>query len=173
MKRIAFAEALKEARLSEAAHLEAILNVKDARSLRLSALRETLLPAFQDHVMAREFIDLAVQPGETPRLWIDLITSVVIEPDTRTFRLEQDREGRRELLHASDNIDEMARAVVKAAAHRVVAREKAAAGMRLTVQESLQPGYGLWELVYVWATGAALGVLALLVLAIFLGILKF
>lgn len=167
-----FTEALKKARLAEAAHVDALLNVKEARGLRLAALRETLLPHLVGHPMAEGFAELTLQPGETPRLWIDLISSVVVEPDTRSFRLEQDREGRRELLHETTDMDEMSGVVLKYIAHRVIAREKLATAVPATATDSGQ-GYNLGEMVYVWFTGAALGVLALLVMAILLGILKF
>lgn len=167
-----FTEALKKARLAEAAHLDALLNVREARSLRLAALREDLLPYLAGHPMAEGFSDLTLQPGETPRLWIDLISFVVVEPDTRSFRLEQDREGRRELLHETADLDDMSRVLLKYIAHRVIAREKLATSGPATERESMQ-GYNLGEMTYVWFTGAALGVLTLLVAAILLGMLKF
>lgn len=167
-----FTQALKTARLAEAAHVDALLNVKEARGLRLAALRESLLPKLAGHPMAEGFAELTLQPGETPRLWIDLISSVVVEPDTRSFRLEQDRDGRRELLHETTDLDEMSGVVLKYIAHRVIAREKLAASVATPGQDSVQ-GYNLGEMVYVWFTGAALGVLALLIVAILLGILKF
>ena len=39
-----FTDALRKARLAEAARLDALQNVGDARGLRLAALRESLLP---------------------------------------------------------------------------------------------------------------------------------
>jgi hypothetical protein len=167
-----FTQALKRARLAEAAHLDALLNVKDARSLRLSALRETLLPKLRGHPLAEGFTELAIQAGETPRLWIDLISSVVVEPDSKNLRLEQDRDGRRDTLHETTDLDEMAAVVLKYIAHRVIAREKLAATLPAPESAS-QNRYSMGEIIYVWFTGAALGVLALLVLAILLGLLKF
>ncbi len=167
-----FTEALKKARLAEAAQVDALLNVKEARSLRLAALRELLLPQLQGHPMAQGFTELAIQPGDTPRLWIDLITSVAMEPDTRNFRLEQERDGRREVLHETSNLEDMAREVLKHIAHRVIAREKAAAHIAGKAPDS-PSGYGMAEMIYVWFTGAALGTLAVLILAILMGILKF
>jgi hypothetical protein len=167
-----FTEALKSARLAEAAQLDALLNVREARSLRLSALRESLLPYLVDHPMAQGFTELALQPGETPRLWIDLISCVVVEPDTRIMRLQQERDGHRDVLHETVDIDEMSRVVLKYIAHRVIARERVAATGQLPSDES-PAGYSLGEITYVWLTGAALGILALLVVAILLGILKY
>ncbi len=52
-----------------------------------------------------------------PRLWIDLISSVVVEPDTRTYRLVQDVDGNRITLHESQSLDDMSKAVLRYIAH--------------------------------------------------------
>ena len=167
-----FTDALRKARLAEAAQLDAFQNVREARALRLAALRESLLPDLKGHPLAEGFSELNIQSGETPRLWIDLISSVVVEPDTRNYRLEQERDGRRELLHESDDLKEMSAAVLRYIAHRVIAREKASAGQAMPRRDSGRE-YNLGEMVYVWFTGAALGVLAMIIVAILLGMLTF
>lgn len=167
-----FTQALRQARIAEAAQLDALQNVKEARGLRLAALREELWPHLKGHPLAEGFSDLNLQPGETPRLWIDLISSVVVEPDTRNFRLEQDRDGRRDVLHETDDLREMASVVLKYIAHRVIAREKTAAGQGVATSDSRR-NYNLGEMIYVWFTGAALGVLAMIIMAILMGLLRF
>lgn len=167
-----FTDALRKARLAEAAQLDAFQNVREARALRLAALRESLLPHLKGHPLAEGFSELNIQSGETPRLWIDLISSVVVEPDTRNYRLEQERDGRRELLHETDDLKEMSAAVLRYIAHRVIARERASAGQAMPQRESGRE-YNLGEMVYVWFTGAALGVLAMMIVAILLGMLTF
>lgn len=167
-----FTEALRKARIAEAAHLDALQNVTDARGLRLSALRESLLPHLKGHPLAEGFTELTLQPGDTPRLWIDLISAVIIEPDTRTYKLIQDSNGRREVLHQTEKLEEMSAAVLRYIAHRVIAREKAAARQATQAFDSGRE-YHLGEVVYVWFTGAALGVLVMLIIAILLGLLTF
>lgn len=81
--------ALRQARLAEAAHFEAVLDIRDAQTLRLQVLKDDLAPAVLANVEAASFIDLALVPGDPPRLWVDLITSVVMAPDPRTYRLVQ------------------------------------------------------------------------------------
>ena len=165
-----FTDSLRKARLAEAARLDALQNVGDARGLRLAALRESLLPHLKGHPLAEGFNELMLQPGDTPRLWIDLISSVVVEPDTRNYRLQQERDGRRDVLNETDDLHDMSQAVLRYIAHRVIAREKAAATQTIPSGDS-GAGYNLGEMVYVWFTGAALGVLAMLVAAILLGFL--
>lgn len=169
----AFDRALREARLSEAVHLDALLNVKDAKSLRLLALREKLLPLLAGQADVLGLIELKIQSGETPRLWLDLISSVVMEPDSRTFRLEQEREQRREIVYETQELDVMAQQLLKYVAHRVIAREKAVAAQTPLAQESTTPGYGLLALCYIWLTGFVFGVAALLSAAIYLEKLRF
>jgi hypothetical protein len=163
---------LRKARLAEAAHLDALQNVRDARGLRLLALREAIRPTLQGNPLSEAFQELNLQNGETPRLWIDLISAVVVAPDTRTFRLEQDQDGRRAVLHETTDLDDMARVVVSYIAHRTLARERGFAGVSGTNAPILN-GYSLGELVYVWFTGAALGILLFLIAAILMGKLHF
>lgn len=167
-----FTEALRKARFAEAAQLDALHNVRDARGLRLTALRDSLLPHLKGHPLAEGFAELTMQQGDMPRLWIDLISSVVVEPDTQTYRLVQDVDGNRVLLHETRNLEDMSQAVLRYVAHRVIAREKAAAGQPVRASDPRKE-YRLGELVYVWFTGAALGVLAMLTLAILSGLLTF
>jgi hypothetical protein len=164
--------ALKDARLAEAAQLESILGLRDAKSLRLEALRAAMMPRLAGHPEARALFELNVQPGANPRLWIDLVSSVVMEPDPRTYRLVQDRDGQRETLFETTDINQMVPFVTRYLAHRMVAHEKAAAGISAGLSGKVN-GYSLGALVYVWLTGCAFGVLALLVAAMLLGKLHF
>ncbi len=72
---------LRAARLAEAAHFEAALHLRDAKSIRLQLLKDDLMPSVAASPLARDLFDLALIPGEPPRLWIDLITHVEMEPD--------------------------------------------------------------------------------------------
>jgi hypothetical protein len=164
--------ALKDARLTEAAQFEAILDLRDAKSLRLEGLRIALLPALSNHPTARKLFDLNVQPGTNPRLWIDLISSVVMEPDPRTYRLLQDHNSQRQVLFETEDADEMTQFLMRYLAHRIIAHERAEAGASLAVLSPAK-GYSLGEMIYVWATGLAFGVLGLMVTAMLLGRLHF
>jgi hypothetical protein len=165
-------KALREARLASAAKLYATLDLSDARALRLDALRAELLPIIVANSDAAALFNLNVQAGETPKLWLDLVSSVVMEPDPRTYRLMQDHANRRETLFESTNINEMAAHIVKYLAHRIVAHEKMARGLS-PMSEQFQKAYSVVDLVYVWLTGAAVGVLGLMIAAMLLGKLSF
>ena len=119
-----FDQALRDARRSEAARLDALQNVTDAKALRLIGLQEQLLKALPDDSDVQQLLDLRFEPGEVPRLMIDLITSVTIAPDAHTFCLMQDRDSRRETLLETGNAATMTQHILKYAAHRLIARER-------------------------------------------------
>ncbi|MCA3572528.1 MAG: hypothetical protein IOC86_01325 [Aestuariivirga sp.] len=162
--------ALREARQAEAAHFEAALELRDSKSLRLQLLKDELLPVVDASPEARELFDLALVPGEPPKLWIDLISFVVMEPDPRSYRFLQHRQDRREILFESADRELMAAAVRRHMAHLMVARERQSAA---AAPAPLPPaGYTSASLILAWVSGFAFGALALLGLAIFLGFLK-
>jgi hypothetical protein len=163
--------ALRKARLAEAAHFEAVLGIKDSKSLRLQALKDDLAPAIAATPEASKIFDLALVPGEPPRLWVDLISSVVMEPDYRTYRLLQDNQGGRETLFETVNRDEMLNFLKSYMAHRMIARERLIASA--TAPQQPTAGYSTGAVIYAWLSGFLLGLLALLVAAISLGKLRF
>jgi hypothetical protein len=160
--------ALREARLAEAAHFEAVLDLRDSKSLRLQLLKDELLPTVQSSPEAQSLFDLALVPGDPPKLWIDLISYVVMEPDPRTYRYMQDRQDGRETLFESGDRKAMADEIKRHMAHRLVARERNAASAR---QAPAIPGYSSGALWLAWTSGFAFGALILLILAIYLGVI--
>lgn len=168
-ERDALAEALREARLAEAAHFEAALELRDSKSLRLQLLQDDLLPAVRSSTEARELFDLTLVPGDPPKLWVDLVSYVIMEPDHRTYRFVQDRQDGREILFESSGREQTVAAVRRHMAHRLVARERQAAALP---QAMSQLGYSTASLILAWASGFAFGALALLFAAIYFGVLR-
>ena len=167
----AFVKALKKARLSEAAQLEAVINLRDAGTLRLEALRDALLPQLQGNTQAQAMFELNVQDGERPRLWIDLVSAIEMWPDPKTYALTQHRDGQRETMFETRDLQEMQRFALGYLAHRLVAQERLAAGLRDRLKGG--PRYSLTEMIYVWVTGLLFGVLGLVAWALATGHLKF
>jgi hypothetical protein len=163
--------ALRKARLAEAAHFEAVLGIRDSKSLRLQVLKDELSPLVAATPEAPKIFDLALVPGEPPRLWIDLISSIVMEPDYRTYRLVQDNQTGREVLFESAERAEMLNYLKAYLAHRMIARERMVSSVPVVSRESL--GYSTGAIIYAWLSGFMLGLLALLVAAISLGKLRF
>ena len=162
--------ALRQARLAEAAHYEAVLGIKDAKSLRLQELKDDIAAVIAHSQEAGRMFDLALVPGEPPKLWIDLITCVVMEPDYRTYRLVQDNQAGRDILFESANRADMVERLKHFMAHRIIARERQ---MAATPPAAAAVGFSAGAFGLAWLGGFGLGVLALLISAIALGILKF
>ena len=170
----AFMKALKQARLAEAAQLDAALDLRDARFLRLDALRDALLPQLKLNSQAHSLFELSVQAGEKPRLWLDLISVIEMEPDPKTYRLLQGRQGARECLFETRDADQMTAYALKYLAHRLIAQDKLSSNLQSLPQIEAPMGrYGIWDLAYVWFTGVLLGALGLLAWAMAIGRVQF
>jgi hypothetical protein len=163
--------ALRKARLAEAAHFEAVLGIRDSKSLRLQALKDDLSPVIAATAGADRIFDLALVPGEPPRLWIDLISSVVMEPDFRTYRLIEDGQSARETLFETTNREEMLNFIKSYMAHRLVAWERLNATAKGLAPRPV--GYSTGAVIYAWLSGFMLGLLVLLAAAISLGKFRF
>ncbi|MGE3874804.1 MAG: hypothetical protein AB7F74_17775 [Parvibaculaceae bacterium] len=151
--------ALRQARLAEAAHFEAVLDIRDAQTLRLQVLKDELAPMILANTEAASFIDLALVPGDPPRLWIDLITAIVMAPDPRTYRLVQDGPGGRQTLLETANRGEVVERVKQHIAHRLIAREREKTSLAAAKPKLV--GYSTGALVLAWLSGFSIGVLAL------------
>jgi len=165
----AMSAALRQARLAESAHFDAAADIRDAKSLRLNVLFDEVRPQLADLARRSEgFIDPLVAPGEPPRLWIDMVAYVLMEPDPRTYRFQRDTAGGHEILLETRERGEMRDKIIAYAAHRIVERERQFA----TDERSRQPvyrTYGAAALFLAWLAGFCLGVLALFALGVWLG----
>lgn len=153
-------EALRQARLKEAAHFEAALDIRDAQTLRLQVLKDDLAPIVASRCEAQEFFDLALVPGDPPRLWLDLITSVVMQPDSRTYRLIEDSPTGREILYEARDRAQMVERIKQHMAHRLVARARR---MARPSDEPIRRRYSAGALILSWLSGFTIGFLALLI----------
>jgi hypothetical protein len=151
--------ALRQARLAEAAHFEAVLEIRDAQTLRLQVLKDELVPIILANPEKTSFVDLALVPGDPPRLWIDLTTSIVMAPDPRTYRLVQDGPGGRQTLLETSDRGEMVEKVKQIIAHRLIAREREKVGVAATKTTLI--GHSTTALVLAWLLGFSIGALAL------------
>jgi hypothetical protein len=171
--------ALRAARVAEAVHFEAVLGIWDAKSLRLHALREDLKPLLDKHVGASELFDLALVPGEAPRLWIDLISFVEMEPDYRTYRFYIDGEKERTAQFETADRAKMVTHLTNYFAHKLVLAEKTRSKVAAEIESQSQAvevsipanlpataQFSLAAVVYAWISGFILGSLILAIAAI-------
>ena len=121
------ASALRRARIENAEHSSARIDVRAAEIARLEMLAEALEPVLAQLPKDCDLFDVAVAPGATPRMFVDQIGFVEMANDRRTYRFRQDTRHGRITLIESDRIGEIVGAVTDYIAHRLIEREKALA----------------------------------------------
>ena len=164
----AMSAALRQARLAESAHFDAVSDIRDAKSLRLNVLLDEVRAPLAGLARRGEgFIDPLVGPGEPPRLWIDMVAYVLMEPDPRTYRFQRDTAGGHEILLETRDRGEMREKIIAYAAHRIVERERQFASDERTRQPVYRT-YGGTALFLAWLAGFCLGALALFALGVWL-----
>jgi hypothetical protein len=118
-------DALRKARIDSAERTGVVVDLHDAEVARLELLNEALDPLFAEVPAEVDLFDRGVSRGETPRLWLDAIAHVGMGRDKRVYRFVQDTRYGRKVLAESANIPEMAEAVTKYLAQRLIERERA------------------------------------------------
>jgi len=121
-------DAMRQARIELAERTAVIVDIRDAELARLELLNEALEPVFAEIPPEVELFDRGIASGDPPRLWIDMIAHVVMGRDKRVYRFLQDTRYGRRVLAESGDIADMAAAVTKYVARRLVERERLLAG---------------------------------------------
>ena len=94
---------------------------------RLELLNDALDPLFDETPPDVDLFDRGISRGDTPRLWIDAISHVVMARDKRRYRFVQDTRFGRKVLAESNDIAEIVEAVTHYVAARIIERERALA----------------------------------------------
>jgi len=132
-------EAIRAARVEAAEHTGVIVELRDASLARLSMLNEILDPIFADVPLEHaDLFDRGLMPGETPRLFVDMVAHVTLGRDRRTYRFLQDSRAGRRVLAESTNPNDIADAVTRYVARRLIAREQAMS-TALPVENDIAP----------------------------------
>jgi len=153
-------KAISEARQSQGMHFDARRDGLDAETLRLEVLRLELASLVKGRAEAEKFIDLKLFSGERPRLWIDLVSYVVMAPTPRHYQLMRDRQDSSEILFASDNRAEMVEVVTGYIANRILTRERQLPPDDSSGRKEEQK-YSSAALILAWFSGFLLGVIGL------------
>jgi len=134
------AAALRQARIDNAERAEAVADLRELEISRLKALESALKPVIDQAPQDVDLFDLALAPGEHPRLFIDMIAFVDMGHDKRAYRFFQDTRHGRALIAESQSADAIAAAVADYVARRLVERERAlAADWRLAEAPQTEP----------------------------------
>jgi hypothetical protein len=121
------AAAIRQARVENAERAEAIADLRELEMGRLRALESALKPVVDQAPPDVDLFDLALAPGDHPRLFVDMIAFVDMGHDRRTYRFHQDTRHGRVLIAESQSADAIAVAVADYVARRLVERERALA----------------------------------------------
>src|SRR4030088_3675140 len=108
-------DALRQARIEAADRTGVVVDLRDAEVARLEILNEALDPLFEQIPERVDLFDRGISPGESPRLWIDVVAHVATGRGKRIYRFVQDtRFGRIVLAESHDApviVDAVARCV--------------------------------------------------------------
>ncbi|MGI9482990.1 MAG: hypothetical protein ACR2OR_11605 [Hyphomicrobiales bacterium] len=157
-------KALRSARMAQADHLNAVFEIRDMQHLRLQALKDDLDIVVAEKPGAQDVTDLALDGEEPYRLWIDVLSYVIMEPDPRTYRFVQDTEDDRQLIFESRDRGEMVSEITEYIAHRMIEQDRLRKSRELAGHEPERSGYSGLALFFAWICGLALGVLSLFVI---------
>jgi hypothetical protein len=155
-------EALRAARIEAAERTGVVVEMRDAELARLEILDDELDRVFGEIPSGIELFDRGISRGEVPRLWIDAVAHVEMGRDKRVYRFVQDSRFGRKVLAESILSAEIARAVTKYIARRMIERERMLAGA--------EPGTGTAAprrpgMMSAFIAGLVCGIAGLLVLA--------
>jgi len=119
--------ALRRARIEETERSQVMAELRGAEIARLEMLAEALEPVFAQVPEHVDVFDAGLMPGETPRLFIDMIGFIEMGEDKRSYRFVQNTRHGRVIVATSEKIDTMVEHVTQYVARRLVEREKALA----------------------------------------------
>jgi hypothetical protein len=154
-------DAIRQARIETAERTGVVVDLRDAEVARLELVNDALDPVFAEIPSEVDLFDRGVSKGEVPRLWIDVISYVVMGRDKRIYRFVQDTRFGRKVLLESPTIPEVVEAVTRYVAGRLVERERALAN---TIDASGRPQAKVsgWRAFRAFLFGVIAGVAALI-----------
>jgi hypothetical protein len=128
------AAAIRQARVENAERAGAIADLREIEMGRLGLLESALKPVVGQAPPGVDMFDLALAPGDHPRLFVDMIAFVDMAHDRRTYRFHQDTRNGRLLIAESQSVEAIAAAVANYVARRLIERERALASDRLDAE---------------------------------------
>lgn len=160
-------DALRVAQIEAAERSAVVVDLHDAEIARLELLNDALDPLFAEIPSTIEFFDRGISRGDPPRLWIDMIAHIVMGRDRRVYRFIQDTRNGPKVLAETPSADDMAQAVTKYVARRMIERERALANEeRVTARPApLLRQRRFWRGMRTLVLGVILGIAAVLAAA--------
>ena len=123
----ALKEVVRKTRIEIAEKSSVVVDLRDAEMARLELLNDALDPLFDETPPDIDLFDRGISQGDTPRLWLDAISHVVMARDKRSYRFVQDTRFGRKVLAESNDIAEIVETITHYVAARIIERERALA----------------------------------------------
>ncbi|MCC2111405.1 MAG: hypothetical protein KDJ16_05165 [Hyphomicrobiales bacterium] len=117
-------EAVRRVKLAEASRVDAATELRHAEIARLELLRDELADVIAEIPDDDDRFELAILPGDPPRLWVDVTGHVVMARDRQTYRFVNDTRLGRVVLCESADAKRVADTITTYIAERIVEREK-------------------------------------------------
>ena len=131
-------DAVREARIEAADRTGVVVDLHDAEVVRLELLNDALNPVFEEIEEGVDLFDRGISRGDTPRLWLDSVAHVLMGRDKRQYRFVQDTRYGRKVLAESYEIADIADAMTKYVARRLVERDRSLADDATGVLQDLR-----------------------------------
>jgi len=164
-------DALRMARIEAAERTGVVVELHDAEVARLELLNEALDPIFADIPQNVELFDRGISRGETPRLWLDAVAHVVMSRDQRIYRFVVDTRFGRKVLTESMHVREIADAITRYVAQRLIERERSLTNSNIALGDpqrevSIERSRGRRRAIGAFLLGVVAGLAALVIAAL-------
>lgn len=160
-------DAIDQARTTQADRQDAVAEVNAAEIARLELVLSELAPVIAELPADADQFLCALVPGDPPRLWVDMVSFVVMAPDKRTYRFVTDTRAGRTVRVETPDPGKVADVVTEYLAHRIVDRQRLRENTTSPAVPA-NPGYSGMAVILGFLAGACLGAFGLLVLALVL-----
>lgn len=132
-------DTMRGLRIAEAERTGVVIALRDAEFARLAMLHDRLKPILAEVPAGIDLFDAGLTPGETPRLWIDMIAFVEMGRDKRSYRFLQDTRDGRRVLAESPDAAAIADRITAYIARRLIERERLLALPPVAAEPDLPP----------------------------------
>lgn len=132
------AKAMRAVRTSQADFNDDVIEAKQARLSRLELLSEDLESVISDIPNGCNRFEFAITRGESPRLWIDIITFVRLVGDGRDYELVKDSRMGRVVLARDSSRQKIGEEITSYIAERLLERERMIEGDWVFLSQSME-----------------------------------
>jgi len=119
--------AIREARLAQVEHSDAMADLRAADMAHLELLGEELKPVLDELPPHAEQFDFQIIGGGQPRMWIDMLAYIRMGRDRRSYQVMKSTRTGRKLLFEGTDVKTVGKAITDYIALQLIEREKAIA----------------------------------------------